>query len=88
VENREPSRAPSTAGFHGLNGGRNRVPYYRAADDILLSVQNTVPRLPGTLVVKEGTAAGAQGHFFEEWQKAVDNGIICACGSAPRICTI
>lgn len=60
-------------GFTGSTVVATEVPYYRAADDIFLSVQNTVPRLPGTLVVKEGTAAGAQGHFFEEWQKAVDN---------------
>lgn len=60
-------------GFTGSTVIGTEVPYYRAADDIFLSVQNTMPRLAGTLAVKEGTAAGAQGHFYNEWLKAVDN---------------
>lgn len=47
------------------------VSRWRDAERKMKGLLNTVPDLPGTLVVVESTANGAQGYFFDLWQAAV-----------------
>lgn len=45
--------------------------YEKSCQELLTGVLNAVPDEPGTLVVKESTSNGAQGQFFDDWQKAM-----------------
>lgn len=49
------------------------VPYFERGEELLLAMLNAVPRLPGTLVVLEGTANGASGAFYERWLDAINH---------------
>lgn len=40
-----------------------------AAPDTLLGVNNAIPRAPGTMVVLEATAKGAEGLYADEWER-------------------
>ena len=44
----------------------------KKADIVLANILKCVPLLPNTVVVKESTAEGASGHFYESFVSAVD----------------
>ena len=41
------------------------------AGDVMTSVMNCIPKLPGTMIVFESTANGPEGPFVDTWNKAV-----------------
>lgn len=66
AESEEPGHGDTVQFLHLTEVGR-----WKDAEIKMKGLLQTVPDLPGTLVVIESTANGADGYFFELWNRAV-----------------
>lgn len=67
-----------------LNAGRkytfravhlSEVAFFRDLKTLMLGLNQSVPNLPGTIIIGETTANGIGNHFYDEWVKCSDDTI-------------
>ena len=68
VTTAESPSATRSSTFQNVHA--SEVAFWNHAEEAMLSIMQTVPNSPDTMVVLESTANGIGGYFYDMWQKA------------------